>query len=725
MLINRVKNNKGSTLVMILIITTILMMLGTVIMSVAVSNYRMKAINSTAKRNFYFAEAGIDEAYGMIGDILDQGIIKGNEAVEVFTTGLDFDLIKKNKENDEIYDPNEVFLNEDGSLNIDELTKRQNQEFKDRFKSYIENESGLVSLITNGENYKISFEEIRPSITIDKSILTFSGDTLEFTVTSAFNYENVQKKLKAKFEIIIPDYNMPYYSETTVEILQKNVGWSKAIAAEGNLQVNRGNVAINGPVYIKGRDNTFGGISTMDASTFITFNGIVATQENIQTAASDCTIVVNGDVFADNFRIKSRDDDNNKIANSHLRVNSLDGGKGSVYTYDDLSLNGEKSTIYISNSFYGISDGSTSSEPDHSSSIVINADDIGAGSELTIINDVFIPGTSYITLFPDKYQTGESVSIKGNYRAYTYGLTAEDPKSEYGLSLLKDNVRFKYFDPLYLAYEVWDETKKNYEKLSAIDKSLYLKAYMDEKGDEHGLELGGASGINIDPAKAKHLGILVFGDQIKESNYVQEFEDERETRIAEYIKNVNFMGADDTKIEDVNGDYQVGIDDEKTVSHWVTFSRLPIKLKTPSAGDNELILLDNSNTDYAIISSGADESQLPAGVTKVYVTSDSLEKGLIISEGSIYFCGQIAFRGTVISNSDVYFLDTNNKTISYDESYVAKSIINEEIKDVFVDNYATYIEYTTDASVGFDSDSIGTDIIRDNIIRIVNWSIIK
>ncbi|MTI48211.1 MAG: hypothetical protein FH761_10240 [Firmicutes bacterium] len=734
MIKRKINNNKGSTLVMLLIILTILIMLGTVIMSLAVTNYKMKIVNSNSKRNFYFAEAGIDEAYGIIGEAVDEGISMGNEAVVTF---MNEDLSKQNieeaidsMENGDFSNPYIVYLNEDGSLNMDEINKKQNQIFKATFKSYITSESNVFDGISEHSNYKIkSTKNNKPIVYCTPANPSFNEDVLEFTINSNFTEENIERRLSAKFNLIVPDYNSPYYSQTTVATVNRNVGWSKAIAAEGDLQANGGNITINGSVYVKGKSREFGGISTIGQNTNLVINGNVATQNNIQTASSNSQIDINGNAYAGNFRTKAKDQNGNKIIDSNLFIRKgADEKGGSLYTLDDLSLNAESSLIDIEDSYYGVSDGSHSSTHDSSSSIIINSNDIGleGGSQLTIEGKAFIPGTSYITLLnPNKkYQTGESVSVKGNYRAYSYPLTENDPntgeppQTQDGHSLKQDNVEFEYYNPLFLVSQYYDSHSQA-QDMKVIDKSKYFMAYEKEYEDNQ-LNLGGINGINIiHPEVTQNLGVLIHNNQVKDATSAIRILSGLEDVKPKYIIEANYMGVDESKISD--GDLE--FDKEKTVSYWVKFDDLPSPTMTPTIGtDRELVLLDrNIYTDYAII--GPNANSIPEGTVKIQLGSNDFLKGLIITKGNVYFCGDINFRGTVISNKDIIFFDSNNKHFTYDENYVAGLIINENLSDYFNDSYDDYIEITTNADIK--EIGVASNIVRDKAIRLINWSIEK
>ena len=103
--------------------------------------------------------------------------------------------------------------------------------------------------------------------------------------------------------------------------------------------------------------------------------------------------------------------------------NKIDFNKD-VTVNNDLAINSTNSVINLKNNFYGINDKTTevtsANKALNSSSIIIN--EVSNPSNLTIDKDAYIMGVAYLNATNkdgNKYQTGESVAVKGNYLAYT------------------------------------------------------------------------------------------------------------------------------------------------------------------------------------------------------------------------------------------------------------------------------------------------------------------
>lgn len=80
------KNNKGASLVMVLIVMALVMILVTVVMSMTLVNYRMKYTNLRAQENFYTAESALAEIrVGLAGDSSDVSASAYTSAMENFS----------------------------------------------------------------------------------------------------------------------------------------------------------------------------------------------------------------------------------------------------------------------------------------------------------------------------------------------------------------------------------------------------------------------------------------------------------------------------------------------------------------------------------------------------------------------------------------------------------------------------------------------------------------
>ncbi|MGD9567344.1 MAG: hypothetical protein AB7V48_03310 [Sedimentibacter sp.] len=91
-MINELRNKHGSTLVLLVIIIASLILLGTLLLSITVSQYKIRKSNSDVKRAFYISENGLNEAYLRVLDLMceaaDESIIKADEYISAMPDDL-------------------------------------------------------------------------------------------------------------------------------------------------------------------------------------------------------------------------------------------------------------------------------------------------------------------------------------------------------------------------------------------------------------------------------------------------------------------------------------------------------------------------------------------------------------------------------------------------------------------------------------------------------------
>lgn len=773
------KSKKGSSLVLVLIVFSILSVLGMAMISLATSNYKMKILKGNIKTNMYASESGIDEVYGIIGKMVDEAIIKGNDEVEVFMDNLDLngkikkketlkskmlekyavdiqlsnledddaervalserseelDSYIKNVENDTIYvkptdlvasyidkvDVSQINL----VVNMEYIKEQQNKIFKEAYTKYIVGKLDLIDVSDPIDNNKknnllaalnakyifIMPEEQKSVVYIenfDTSIafnnMRFINNILTVNLESVYKNKNIEKIIKANYEIDTPNYEESFYIENNSKDISKNIVWSKAICADGNLEVkDAGMVDIKGDIYISG-DSTSSNIGISIVNPKFNITGDISTLNDLKIIADNNITNVNGNIYGKNV-ILTETANNSKLIST-----------GSVYTSDDLELNStEKGKIDINGDFYGLQKGDISTTHDASSSIIINSDDLGIGSSLTIGGKSIIMGTSYINTSPDMYQTGESVSIKGNYRAYMEPLIDinETERIDKGRPSLKSTNIF-FDDTNYMPLTPADKFVNNGSKLNVFDKSDYFKYYMEQKEKSGEVNELKTQGVNIDLSKSYHIGAIVGknGEWEAARNDIDILE-LLGKKNDEYKKMVYFMGEESAKGEEVNDSLTV-------VSKQLRLDGIAANTNI----ENDKFIIKKG--DYALIFPNGDTSKVSISLPNENIKKiNSNYEGIIIVDGNLYICGEMNFTGTIICTGSVYIVDDKAKKITYDEN-VVKNIVaaNYDVFDDIFKETSNKINVVIDAKIG----SVGNSSLSVNsnkLIKLKNWSLVK
>ncbi|MGI6587634.1 MAG: PilX N-terminal domain-containing pilus assembly protein [Peptococcia bacterium] len=728
-------NNKGSALAMVIIIITILSTLGLAVMSLSLAHYKVGMMDKKAKLSFYMAESGLEQAYKVMLEEIGEAIKAGNEQVN---TAIDDFLLaeaekmENNEETKSDYVRNYYYIaDEDRYIieanweqirfdikNIDDTTGENiwktkteidlETKFQEGYKAYFnttnaQNEYNFIAKIKEASEYKDPFDldslvsDNKPEVAVlnppNPPTLFFTEDSDETSITlcSKYEKEEVPQKVQLTFTIQMPkDALKNYYIyQEVLKTNKTNALWNNAMTACGDIKIDATNVRINGNVYAYGvvpsleeerKDPySYGGFVLTGTDNVVSVNGDLVTHANVQiNEANTSGIKVNGTVYANNLVINGAEENYIEIAKD-------------LYTLDDIELNGKKSVLKVLGNYFGFSDGSTAVKHDKSSSIVINTTDINIpeGSKLSIGGEVFLLGTSYINVTegPEEieklYQTGESLAMKGNYRAYNYYL----PEYEY-----------KHYKPMHLVYKKVGEAGS----MSATDKAKFFYDFCtvtypaNEEDIKWDLIWGGVDNIQLGTPDSD---IYTLGAYFNEGNVYQKGEGnlgEVETKKNDY----QLLYNEKTDKFNPQAEKETGEYVNNLLEHVTIDSTSLVNVNAPS----EYIFL-SENEDVYLVGPGGSTVDIPLGseVKEIDVSVNTC-RGIIITKKDVHLRGNINFRGLIIAEGDIYIEDSQPKTIIGDRFYVRNKVIEWEsalIDDPFEIGYpAEPVNETIESSMG-------------------------
>lgn len=715
------RNNHGSTLIMLIITIMVLSLLGTVILSLTVLNMRLKIQDRQAKKAFYLAEAGLEESYAVIQEQIEKAIAEGNQQLD---TKLQQFLELERQEMDSEY------LDEDGNIIYEKIEELQKHWFQETYKNYMNEhliqalkDTTLGVLPEDGTTSKavLSIDEAN-----DFQKYSATNNIFKFYIDSlcAINSEvgnTAVKEIRTQFVIGVPNsFSQPYFISNEAAKLRENILWKKALSTEKNIYVKGSNVSVTGDIYAYGEayGEDRGGIAvgwdSVQGKLKVT-EGTVVTSKHFMVNENNSEIDVAGHVFCNTIGIKE----------------TVNGGKinvyGNVNTEDDIELNGTNSSISIDGSYYGFSDGTGQTiQHDNSSSIVINSYDIGEGSTISITGEqrdyqelteqgvaqptdgVLVFGTVYIGV-DTPYQTGESVSIKGNYVAYgreLSGLSGDYEKYN------KENIIFEDFPPLVLANRFLVPSTE----LNSIDKRNYIYSYNQLNKDNplESLNLGG-NGISLQNVRYS-LGTYVVNGVMHNGINQSDYELDRLKVINLYKKNVNKLN-DKLAIDESQFDHRVYIHDNPTVGREGRF-RFTADFESMDKG---LVHCYTGNKNIVLVGPGGSEpSSLNSSNSIIYRLSSPNVKGLILTKGKVYVYGQVNYRGTIAALDSIYIEDNHPKTFTNDKVYIMQRVYAEQsLRDQFVHN-GDVVDFDYSSEAG-SSSAIPTYYKTEDLININSW----
>lgn len=672
------KKKRGSSLAYVLLITAGVMVVGTTCLSTLSMGLKTTIQENKRVQSLYGADAGIEWAKSLL--------------IGTFQTATEYAEQQVKEEYKYNFDSSKL---ED--LNL--LFKQKFREFvspNESNKDNVNNE--FVQALVDKKYYdstdkssaiEIGFSDdetvIEPKLEVISS--NYENDTYRIELKSMFESVDSgiknEREISVVFEIKVPDFQGQYLDES-VDVYP--VFNDKVMAIDGDLNISDSNVNVSGDIFVVGNEvNKFeipqydkykGGITLKNADLTSTNNIVTANTVNL---VSNSTL--DGEsLYARNLYLGSTEAKDYPIDSWTVKDNIVNLGE--VVLDNDLTIKAKNSSVVIDN-FYGINDKTyeklevTAQTADikttskTSSSIIVNQTE---GSSLTINGEAYIMGVAYIDTQGGKYETGESIAVKGNYVAYTQPLIGTDFES----------AQFNYYEPLYLVDEI------NGKNLSVLQKNDYFYEFAKKQAMSIGsnqvnnndqvilneensiLKSGGIQLPNSD--KVYTVGAIVY---IKDNNLV--------------IERANIPTGDKiTKQQVIYADkvYNMGDlynkDDDKDTSLYNSAEQLTVQksINFTKLEDNcQLDHLDCDNLDNILLETSTEKTlNLGSNNGKGQFTGVILSNSDIVIDGDFELTGIIMTTGTVtIKNSK---LQNSQKpveptvTLEYDEN-VIQTIISK------------------------------------------------
>lgn len=374
------KDNRGSTLVLIVICATFIMLLATVILSLTVTNRQMKTVDYKAKNNFYLAETAVDEIKAGLEEYVAKALeVSYLKVMEQFIDNTE--LERRDIMKEEFLDYLEDSLcSSEGYYSIDLL------------KNLLSDSSGFV--IGSGENRFLRDDN---SITLKNIRVAYEDDDGYLTTLST--------------DIVIHTHEATFSSSFRTPAF---AGYS--IIADKRIKLDTTGLAngarVNGSIYAGNN-----GISIYNSRLDINNGSYIVTRGDIEVD-NNSILNINDkpSIWVKNISLKSDTTEPFEI--------SIDG---KCYVADDLTIGGNNSRVKIQGEYYGYSYGyygeGLATPPlvaEASSAIIINGKN--SGLELTDIDALLLAGRAFLSpeQAGDSFEiyTGESITVKDMQMAY-------------------------------------------------------------------------------------------------------------------------------------------------------------------------------------------------------------------------------------------------------------------------------------------------------------------
>lgn len=439
-------NNKGASLVVVLIAVAFVSILTAIILSAAATNFRLKIMNNKSKKTFYSAEGALEEVYAGLGEVTSNTMETAYLQVaqnlsKTITVGGDSYTIKIDNK-DANAQLKELYYNE--LYNI--VSSNVSNDTMEQYLSSFLSEPTMAYVSSYGN---IDYNEKACSIIIEDVIVQYKQNEQNGDYYST---------VAVDIEFAYPNKDFDFISNTK-STLETFLDYS-IIAMEG---VDIGNDSLPsrssfaGGVFA-GNEGSDGGINVNTQSTLAIGNDIMSSNivsaGNIDVAGAASFSFDKGKLWCINL---------NAGTESQSGATITLGESGKVYVADDLNLEGNDSVVNLNSEYSGYSYDGTA-DTGMSSAIVIN----GRGSTLNAVGlkKLVLAGRAYIDFEAagtDNYMTADSLSLRGIQQVYLVPIYYINAKS--GVTMSPSNpmetssiTKFKINLNDFFAYELLNKS---------------------------------------------------------------------------------------------------------------------------------------------------------------------------------------------------------------------------------------------------------------------------
>lgn len=392
------KDDRGASLLAVLILMVVVSAIAVVITKITIVNIQMKEVERGTKKNFYSADAIMDDLRTGAREQAETAL--ENAYADVLQHYVDYTSGGKNAQ--DVFKQNymnglESYFADPMKTPVDTTNEQGNVVY--RVAGY--DADKVKGCILDGTQQGCFVAPADPKYEIDYGTGTFTLKDVRVVYKDAQDYETT---ITTDLVFSTPDMN--FSGQSQVQEFMKY-----ALIADDQINVNASNVTVDGSVYA--------GVG-----------GIVASG-NGTGELKGRMILTRGDIVADMGSALKVGDGNSSIWAENLMTTGKSAAtldvNGNMYVADDLALNAKESKVTLQGNYYGYNfqknygaGDTVATDADFSSAIMIN----GKSSSLNIQNlkYLLLAGRTYISRGNNSSNTdiqmGESIAARTNQLAY-------------------------------------------------------------------------------------------------------------------------------------------------------------------------------------------------------------------------------------------------------------------------------------------------------------------
>ena len=392
------KDDRGASLLAVLILMVVVSAIAVVITKITIVNIQMKEVERGTKKNFYSADAIMDDLRTGAREQAETAL--ENAYADVLQHYVDYTSGGKNAQ--DVFKQNymnglEKYFADPMKTPVDTTNEQGNVVY--RVAGY--DADKVKGCILDGTQQGCFVAPADPKYEIDYGAGTFTLKDVRVVYKDAQDYETT---ITTDLVFSTPDMN--FSGQSQVQEFMKY-----ALIADDQINVNASNVTVDGSVYagVGGIVASGNGTGELKGRMILTRGDIVADMGSKLTVGDG-----NSSIWAENLMTTGK-------SAATLNVN------GNMYVADDLALNATESNVTLKGNYYGYNfqknygaGDTVATDADFSSAIMIN----GKSSSLNIQNlkYLLLAGRTYISRGNNSSNTdiqmGESIAARTNQLAY-------------------------------------------------------------------------------------------------------------------------------------------------------------------------------------------------------------------------------------------------------------------------------------------------------------------
>lgn len=392
------KDDRGASLLAVLILMVVVSAIAVVITKITIVNIQMKEVERGTKKNFYSADAIMDDLRTGAREQAETAL--ENAYADVLQHYVDYTSGGKNVQ--DVFKQNymnglEKYFADPMKTKVDTTNKQGNVVY--RVAGY--DADKVKGCILDGTQQGCFVAPADPKYEIDYGAGTFTLKDVRVVYKDAQDYETT---ITTDLVFSTPDMN--FSGQSQVKEFMKY-----ALIADDQVNINSMNVYVGGSIYAGagGIQATGSGSGRLEGKMILTRGDIVADMGTSLSVGDG-----NSSIWAENIMTTGK-------SAATLNVN------GNMYVADDLALNAKESNVTLKGNYYGYNfqknygaGDTVATDADFSSAIMIN----GKSSSLNIQNlkYLLLAGRTYISRGNNSSNTdiqmGESIAARTNQLAY-------------------------------------------------------------------------------------------------------------------------------------------------------------------------------------------------------------------------------------------------------------------------------------------------------------------